>query len=514
MGHRTSSRHVVGRGFMVMDEGGLSVNLLWYFFAYACCLYVVVLNGSMFFYYDTASYLSFGKALLGSLENSLRPALNELNSTQEGQAALLIEPITTDAEQSADTKQSARFPRSRLFSFFLGVFAHFKILEAVAVVNTSIVVATVALPVRVFARSSFGNLSVARTTACSLFVASLGSLPFYVAYLMPDIFTPILLLLIATTTAFADKMGRLETFLAFALGSFAVLAHTSHIAIVVVLLPPVVLFSILVKKKRWFVAPIFVVLLAGLGIGEELTFRYATSVRSGNEAIFLPHLTARVVEDGTGFDYLRKHCPNANIPTCALFVALSNSDDPMRLTASHIIFERSPELGSFRLMSADDQEKVARNQTQFFLDVLREYPIRTTYVLLKKVAFQIRLNRVNMTLQNPEIVHALDGRSGLAFGEFRIGHISRSLFWLKPLHAAQQVLYSISFAVVLFALFRPRSVNKRCKVFLALIVMGVLVNALVMGGVSQAATRYGSRVIWLIPLAAMLSFYFSSSKQR
>ena len=40
------------------------------------------------------------------------------------------------------------------------------------------------------------------------------------------------------------------------------------------------------------------------------------------------------------------------------------------------------------------------------------------------------------------------------------------------------------------------------KLFALFILIGIAVNALVCGGVSQPADRYGARVMWLLPFTA------------
>lgn len=500
-GKNSYSEKIVGQG-----GGALRSSAVWWLLALISCLYVFVLNGGILFYYDTTSYLGWGTSLVAYLADAIGLPANEVSPPVEGLSSIISETKST----TASTEEPAVFSRSRVFSLVMGLFARLNILEGIVVLNACIVVASVALPVRVFARSFSSDLPVARAVAISLLVASLGSLPFYVAYLMPDIFTPVLLLVIATLTAFSNKMNWMEITFAFALGAFAMLTHASNIAITMILLPAVGCLSLVVDRKRRFVAPIFVLLLVGLGVGEQSAFRTAFKSRLGNEVLFLPHLTARLIADEVGFDFLTNNCPDNDIQTCVLFDALSKSSDPMRLTASNIVFHRSPELGSFRLMSSEDKAKVAQNQVRFFSEVLSDYPVRTIVAFLKNIAAQIKLNSVAMTLQSLEIVRKLDGVSGLAVGEFREGYLTKDLFWLKPANTAHQVLYMVSFVVALTLLFLPRILNGRSKTLIIMIGLGVLANAFVMGGVSQPAARYGSRVIWLLPLAAMLSIFFSS----
>ena len=53
-------------------------------------------------------------------------------------------------------------------------------------------------------------------------------------------------------------------------------------------------------------------------------------------------------------------------------------------------------------------------------------------------------------------------------------------------------------------LLAPRGLPASARVFGAMVLVGVLANALVCGGISQPATRYGARVAWLLPLTAVL----------
>ncbi len=47
-----------------------------------------------------------------------------------------------------------------------------------------------------------------------------------------------------------------------------------------------------------------------------------------------------------------------------------------------------------------------------------------------------------------------------------------------------------------------------------MLLFGILANALVCGGISQPATRYGARVIWLLPLAATILVLFFRRAQQ
>ena len=84
--------------------------------------------------------------------------------------------------------------RSAPFAVLLALFARFAALNEFVVINAVLTLVAIALPLRVARRLYGGNLALPALTAIPVLVASLGALPFYVAYLMPDIFTPVLLI--------------------------------------------------------------------------------------------------------------------------------------------------------------------------------------------------------------------------------------------------------------------------------------------------------------------------------
>lgn len=71
----------------------------------------------------------------------------------------------------------------------------------------------------------------------------------------------------------------------------------------------------------------------------------------------------------------------------------------------------------------------------------------------------------------------------------------------RPDHAA---IYAASILALAGLLIAPRGLPAPARIFGAMILAGILANALVCGGISQPATRYGARVAWLLPLTAVL----------
>lgn len=458
-------------------------------------------NGGALFYFDTASYVERGQEVLALVGVDMPPLAAPVRDDLGGPPEPAPDPGAPDTPETVDGS------RSMVYSLLVGLFLWAGALEGLVVLNAALAVAATWLAARVALREAGAGpaqgMSPGVATLLALLPALLGSLPFYVAFLMPDILAPVLLLVAATLAAFAPRMRPWELALAWGLGALAVTTHLSHLAIGLLLVPLVGLAAFLVGGPRRWLAPLAMAAIAAAGVAEQGLLRVAAEVAEDAEVVYRPFLTARLIQDGPGLAYLEENCPDEAIPTCPLLDALGASDDPERLTATSISFDTSPGRGSFRLLPAADQLAIAQGQFDFALDVLRDRPLGTAWAFLRNVLRQLALNSVDMTLQTNPIVARAEDLPGLALGGFRHGRLTEARGWLAVADPAQALLYAAS-AVALLALALRRRTPARLRAFLLMVGVGVLVNALVCGGLSQPASRYGARVMWLLPTAAAL----------
>lgn len=478
-------------------------TLLWLAFAFVACMSVTILNGRPLFYYDTRGYIDQGTTGLAQLR--LIP-----KSVAQTDA-----PITQSQREAGDVaapvvnNNTVDGSRSASYALIAALFAHIHALWTVPLFNAVLAMVAVWLPIRVAHRIYQPDYSVAVLVALPVIAACAGSLPFYVAFLMPDIFTPIMVLMIATLTVFGRQMTAGERALALVLGTLAVVSHLSHLAIAAVLLPVSLLVSLGMARRRWWLPPLLVAVIVGMGYTEKVALRMAAEKVSHSEVILKPFLTARLIQDGPGLAYLNSHCPDAAIATCPLQAILQISDDPMRLTASHIIFETSSTLGSFRLMSAEDQSIVARNQFRFFRDVLIDNPLGVSYAIVRNSLIQARMFSVDMTLQTDKMVFLAKDTAGNSTQILQHGWLTKATNWLAPVTAIQTGTYMLALLSIIVLGLLPHRVPGPVRLLVLMLIAGLLANALICGAVSQPATRYGARVSWLLPLAAVILAMFS-----
>jgi len=503
--------------YLPAKSSGALTSIFWYVLAVVACLSVFLINRTPLVYFDTFAYLNRGLFLV----DMVKDVLGIDTAADTGQVAPNQTPAETAVFGSkaldgtpSNAGRTISASRSRAYSFVLGVLATFRVLSLATVLNAVLVIFTAWLVGRVAVRQLPSAASLAPTVVIPLLVAALGSLPFFVAYLMPDIYAPVLILVLGLLAVFAREMNRWEILVAVMLGSFAVMAHITHLAIAASMIPVVAIISRVLEKRRWWLAPSLVSFVVVFGVAEQATYKVAVEARTDFEAVFQPFITARLIQDRVGYEYLQRHCPDATITTCDLYEALSKSDDPMRLTASHVMFRRSQELGSFLLMSESSRRAVSEAQFRFFFDVLKEFPARTAVAMLRNTLDQVRLNRVEQTVNNSARFVDAAGSNRLGLDSLGFGPLTSDLSWLDPITKFHRLLYVVSFLVISLLVLWPGALPKQLRAFAVVILLGILANAFICGAISQPAARYGGRVIWLLPFTAALCLLFSPLLMR
>ena len=469
----------------------------WLALAVLAAFSVLILNGRPLFYFDTIGYIDQGRSALADLGLTARPA---------GAGAETAAGLAADAVAAPRTVDGSR---SAVYAILAGVLAHLGALEALLALNVVAVLVAVWLPMRVARRRWAGLAPLPRLVAWPVIAASAGSLPFYVAYLMPDTLAPVLIIVAATLTVFGRDMRPGEVVLALGLGGLAVTSHLSHLAIAALMVPAALLFAPILSRRRWWLPPLLVLVIPLIGLAEQRLLRLTAEVVAGSAVVIKPYITARLIQDGPGFAYLERHCPDASIATCALYAALSKSSNPRRLTASHVMFETSADLGSFRLMDPASQRAVSDSQTRFFRAVLTEAPVDTVLAILGNTFLQAGMVSVDMTLPTASIIARHEGVDGLLSGAFAAGRITGDPGWLDVVTPLHRGYYLMALLIIVALVAVPGRVPAEIRALAVLLLLGILANAVVCGGISQPATRYGARVIWLVPLAAMILILFA-----
>lgn len=464
---------------------------------------ILALNRGPLYYFDTAGYLAQGSQVFGGSPQRQKPV---------AAPAVITQQIDDKPSKADDTVVASR---AIVYGLILGLFGKAGWLSGVVVMNAVLIWAAVWLSVRAVARTLPVRPFVFETTAAALAAGCLGSLPFYIAFLMPDIFAPVLIIAIATLCATFHTLPRSEVLAGLLLAVLAVLVHPSHLLIAALLLPIGLMLSPALAGRRLLTAVVLIGLVIGAGVAERLAFGFLVERVENKHVSYLPFLTARLIDDGPGLRYLENHCPDATLATCALYDVLAQSEDPNRLDAPNILFSPEPGTGSLKLLRADLQNAVSADQFRFATRVLRYDPMGVSGALLRNIGTQLAYFSISMTVPKPDLLASGTDLGAALPGELQAGRlVTQARGWIVPLTYFHGALYGASLIFVVYLLFRRGAVRGPLRSFALIVLAGIIVNAVVCAGISEPAHRYGARVAFLLPLLAALLFLLGPAPQK
>ncbi len=329
----------------------------------------------------------------------------------------------------------------------------------------------------------------------TLVLAITTALPWFVAQLMPDVFTGLLVLVLSLLVFAPERLTRWERLWLVAFATFMLMAHQSHLPLALGLL------LVLLPLRRWFGAatplgwigcarlatPLMLAVLALISVN-LLTFGRASLSPFGN--VFL---LARIIYDGPGMDVLRRDCPASGWRLCAFIDRMpATSDEFLWRTDGPVVLA-----GGAKLVSSDANAIISA--------ALRTEPgtelravARNTLAQLERISTGDGLQAWPITV-SPWIERDFPGFEFNTYAASRQSHDE----WLLP-----QWLNTLHYSVALLSVAGLLLVSCRRNIAGGLAVatlLALLINAVVTGGLSTPHDRYQSRLMWLPTLVLVMA---------
>lgn len=335
----------------------------------------------------------------------------------------------------------------------------------------------------------------------TLLLCALTSLPWYTGFIMPDIFTPVLVLSLFLLAFCRPYLTGGERRYVVALAVTAVVVHLSHIPLALGLLFGLLLARLALAKRRDLplpdaTAPALVVATALLLVlGRNYAMHREVTLSSGGYAFLL----ARLVADGQAVRYLRESCPQRHYALCVYIEQLPHD------SSDFLWSPRSP----FRRVGWIDGYR--REGREIVVQTISRYPASTLTSALTNATGQVVAIRTGSGLISwMNNIYPTDSLRRCYPAEFKTYENSRQsrgtldVDAFNGLHMAVVVLSLIYGGVAAVILAKRR---QWLPVELLLTIAGaLLMNALVTGALSVPNARYGSRLIWLLPFWAFASY--------
>jgi hypothetical protein len=473
--------------------------------ALAICVAAIILswpsliNGGPFFIADTSAYIRGADAAISS-QLGYRSAWSDKRDLY-----LRNDAAGADAEQAKPPRHGgAAHPPLLGRSVYYGAFLYVPVLlttEQMGVfAQCALAALTIWLALLPWRRGPPGRWAAAYVLVCAI-LALLTALPFTASLLVPDFLTGIACVSLISMLCFWDRYSRVEVGLLSALLCFAAIAHSSNLPLILALSISGLLMR-LAGCRLSFRAAMFGVSAVLLGLAADAVFIAAVKSQTGMAPIRPPFLTARLIADGPGYEFLRAHCGERRFEVCR-YVARTPGDSDQFLWSNG-------QDGVFSTGGFETQRRLAEQDVAFAWSTVTTYPTEVLFSTIKATGRQLGLLNYDIwhgkeggepyySLDNlPPAVAARMGRTLSVHGRMPV----------EPFQTLDKVFAGLSLVVAITCLaLLSRSRNAHLRAISAAILLAlvaILANAAISGGLSKPDARYHLKIVWILPLFVLI----------
>ncbi len=457
-------------------------------------------NGQPIFFPDTTAYIRGADAgFQAALHRRTAWSLGAADSIYGGSATTAAPGPKSLSSIADKTILTGRSPFYGLLLYLGEVTGGFWLSIAI---QSLAVVLSVALVLSALRFSAWPRLPL-----LTAFLAVATSAPFFVSFLMPDVFAAVAILGATVLISVRRPLARRDYCAWFVLLSAATSFHDSHVLIVTALLILALVWNVFTRDWSSWRGMVVVASSIGVALLCQLLFTVVVERVVGVPPLRPPFLMARVIADGPGYRYLRATCPSNGFSVCRFL-------DRLPLSADDFLWGREAARGAFFVATPAERRQLAAEQFRFVLAVVRSDPLGQLSASLKNAAAQL----MGVGYEGFQYQGELQYRTGQipAFApkvpEEHLETLKRSRAYRGQMPVRFFSLLDCSIlllgvaAIVLIILqpgWRSR-LPKSLLLFALWTVLGVVVNSAICGVFSGPHDRYSQRVAWLIPLVAAL----------
>lgn len=331
-------------------------------------------------------------------------------------------------------------------------------------------------------------------------VLSIGSwLPWIVGEIMPDLLTPLLILVVCLLSCVPERLSRGERTGLLGLAAFMIASQQSSLPLACVLLTSLAILGVRHRavfgqyRRRWHL----LILPPALALIGLCTTNLAAHGRFAISPFGNVFLLARVIYDGPGMDALRRDCPAANWRLCPFLDSFPPTSDDFLWT------QDSP------LNRAGGPKIVSRDADAIIRAALIGAPFGEMRAVLANTLDQLGRFASGDGLTpwpaqvSPWIAQDFPAREAAAYAAAR--QQAGTLSVASPLAELHTILALAGVMACIVLL--PIALIRRapCAGFLLGVLLALPLSAAITGGLSAPHGRYQSRIMWLPPFIAAVS---------
>ena len=334
---------------------------------------------------------------------------------------------------------------------------------------------------------------------------------------MPDVFAGYAFIALLLPGASAGRLSLLERYGISLLAFLSIEMHNTILALAIILMLSVATLAWLGRFWRRQFRNLLIWISAPLALALCFNLAYATAVAFARGAAPSnpPYLMARVLADGPGRLYLRDACAHQ-----VRYELCNYADRPLD-DVNQIRWDTGPNTGVFMLATADSKLHLIQEERRFVVQTILHYPVAELSTMAvhavqllprNDIAGELSLSPTSwQQMQLGELAPRADGpaRASLAFRRaYPFGFVD-AVNGIALFFALGFVFWRFTRVDALLALRSEKTEAIEIRVFgvtaLALL-LWVVCNALLSGAISGVFARYQARILWLIPMFALLVF--------
>lgn len=443
-------------------------------------LWPAMLNGSPLLFFDSIAYLDQGRtATAGALAKI---------------AGLFATPGAASTGAGFETAAaSASFVRSITYSVFAYV-SSLTLIGAIGpiLLQSALMTWLIGLLVEPALWRHRGAL-----LAAGVCLAAFTTLPWFISYLTPDILAAALIICGMVVVGCLDRLGGWMRFGLLGAASFAMLSHYGNLPLGLAI-AVIVLAMLLWRGKLTVLRALVIVLPIGIAIGGNMLASKVAFQEASAAPKHLPILLARSIADGPALWHLQENCPQKRYAICEIF-------DTVPANIGTLLWSKD---GILNKATDEQMTRIRAEEPIILRRAFLEYPAQQSWSLVGNAVLQIGSIGTE-DLRWSHLMRTADGGFSIGPGRFeaRAG--------LDRVSDLNILVTLLSIAVLLGCFVRDRLTalpQERDVVLVAL--AGLVVNAAIFGGLSAPVDRYQARVIWILPLLALLAVLRRRGLQR
>ena len=478
----------------------------------AVLLVPALVSGRPFIFYDSWVFYMWGKDVLAAISHPW-PAVGQFPAGRNLWASEAVSalPAIVDVTQFRLTL-SAIGSRSVFYAvpvYFLGS------LWATAAAQAALVSGVLDLLVRAVGwrhRMAFMGLVV--------FLTLTTTLPFFAAFIMPDIFTGLSIIAAGLLLFFFDRLPVFPRWILAALIAYAMGAHNSNALLMAAALPiGIAVVGLRTSIRDGFRRSLPVAAAVFAGIAALVLASIGLRMVFGRPVQNPPFALGRIIADGPGLAYLQESCETVKYVSCELV-------DPNRKVNLYTEGFMWPQIGEFKFspeFDPDRRERFYAEQWQVVMGAIEHHALgqakaSLTNAFWQLVMFKLRpemndalvetlrmpLRRAGITASltpNVEVCQEGDGHAcNRAIREWMWRFLQ---LWQHAVVGLSGLFLIVSIAPALMSRARRMTLATE-QLFAIFCCCLVGVNGIICGVLSGPYNRYQARVVWLVPLAALV----------